>query len=633
MMKKGILDINQKVTKNISVCHIYGGNNKLEVLDSYSDNFFQYDIIDIKDDSYVIPKAHIFILEFEKINKELLKFIQKLTLSHNFSHIYLFTDMDTNPSVLKFSLKFGIKNVFSVNIDEEFAKDFFNKSVKKAAIDIHQANVSYLGEQIDEIYPVLIFEKNRLSYINSAAKKFYNSDNLGFVEKIIRKNKELYSLLNEEKSLNAKLLVENGKKEYIELYCSIVYNQKEHKTVLSILENESLVDNSIEELTQNRFGFIEKLKDKIVQANISNQEFYIVIVSVDNGENLQNVYPRAEYYNFLKEFLINLNNFKENNEKIVEWNKSLFVLLYEGIDFEGIKNFTSILHNNIIESQKESKFSPIITTSFFSISNKDLNSIIEFIDKVDNNTLTMEEIVRENYFEYKFLNDKVDEKEQINHILHNCINNKIPVKLLNIYKGLCVNTESKILKYSNGFFYISCEKLQRYIIKIDNETIIQSPTFPHDIRAIVKFIDINKSYIAVEKFEFLKNSANNRQHTRVQPTVRIPITIKKGHFVKNGEIMDLSINSIAMKVKQDIDKTIEGSIVKAVFKLPNRKREDGYSLAEVDTTVLMVLKLEDYTKVVLKLNEEDGTDSDILQYVFTRQKELVMELKRAIKVL
>ena len=386
-------------------------------------------------------------------------------------------------------------------------------------------------------------------------------------------------------------------------------------------------------MTQNRFVFIEKLKDKIVQANISNKEFYIVIVSVDNGENLQNVYTRAEYYNFLKEFLMNLNNFKENNEKIVEWNKNLFVLLYEGIDFEGIKNFTSILHNNIIESQKESKFSPIITTSFFSISNKDLNSIIEFIDKVDNNTLTMEEIVRENYFEYKFLNDKVDEKEQINHILHNCINNKIPVKLLNIYKGLCVNTESKILKYSNGFFYISCEKLQRYIIKIDNETIIQSPTFPHDIRAIVKFIDINKSYIAVEKFEFLKNSANNRQHTRVQPTVRIPITIKKGHFVKNGEIMDLSINSIAMKVKQNIDKTIEGTVVKAVFKLPNRKREDGYSLVEVDATVLMVLKLEDYTKVVLKLNEEDGTDSDILQYVFTRQKELVMELKRAIKVL
>ena len=632
-MKKSVLDISRKITKNIFVCHIYNGNNKLEILDYYSDNFLQYDIINIKDSSFTIPKAHIFILEFENISKELLKFIQKLTLSHNLSHIYLFTDMDTNSSVLKFSLKFGIKNVYSINVNEDFIKDFFNKSVKKAALDIHKANVSYLGEQIDEVYPILIFEKKRLTYINSGAKKFYNSDNLGFIEKKIRKNNKLYSLLIDGKSLNVKLLIENSKKEHKELYCSIIYNEKEHKTIFSILDNNSFIDDSVEHLTQNRFGFIEKLKDKIIQANISNQEVYIVIVSIDNGEKLENVYSKVEYYNFLKEFLVKLNNFKENDEKIIEWNKNMFILLYKGIDLKGIKNFTSMLHNNIIESQKESKFLPIITTSFLSISNKDLNSIIDFIDKIDNNTLTIEETTKENYFEYKSLNDKIDEKEQINHILHNCINNKIPVKLLNIYKGLCVNTESKILKYSNGFFYISCEKLQRYIIKIDNETIIQSPLFPHDIRAIVKFIDINKAYIAVEKFEFLKNSANNRQNARVQPTVRIPITIKKDNFIKNGEIIDLSINSIAIKVKQNIDKTIENSTVKAIFKLPNKKREDGYSLIEVDATILIILKMEDYTKVVLKLNEEDGANSDILEYVFTRQKELVIELKKVIKVL
>ncbi len=345
------------------------------------------------------------------------------------------------------------------------------------------------------------------------------------------------------------------------------------------------------------------------------------------------MYPKVEYYNFLKEFLIKLNSFKESGEKIVEWNKNLFILLYEDMDFEGIKNFTYVLHNNIIESQKDSKFSPIITTSFFSILNKDLNSVIKFIDKVDNHTLTSEEIVRENYFEYKFLDDKVDEKEQIKHILYNCINNKIPVKLLNIYKGLCVNTESRVLKHSNGYFYMSCEKLQMYIIKDNNETIIQSPTFPYDIRAKVKFMDIEKSYIAIEKFEFLKNSANNRQNTRVQPTVRIPITIKKGNFVKNGEIIDISINSIAMKIKQDIDKTIEGSVVKAIFKLPNQKSEDGYSLVEIDVTIFSVLQFEDFTKIILKLDEEHGTNSDILQYVFTRQKELVLELKRAIKVM
>ncbi len=267
-MKSGLSSINQKITKNISVCHIYSEDNRLKLLDSYADNFLRYDIVDIKDKTFTMPKAHIFILEFEKINNELLKYIQKLILNNSFAHFYLFTDMDTNTSVLKFSIRFGIKNLFSLKIDKAFAKEFFSKSVKKVALDIHSANISYLGKQIDKAYPILIFENRRLSYINSAAKEFYNSDNLETIEQIIKKNKELYSLLNEKKPLNLRLLLEDGQKEYVEVYCSITYNQNEHKTVLSIFENETLIDNSIEELTQNRFGFIEKLKDKIVQSNI-----------------------------------------------------------------------------------------------------------------------------------------------------------------------------------------------------------------------------------------------------------------------------------------------------------------------------------------------------------------------------
>lgn len=632
-MGNHLLDISEKITKSISVCHIYADKNSLEVMDEYANLFLKYDIIDIKDEYTLPPKAHIFILEFEKIDKNILKFIQKIAKNYNFSHIYLFTAMDTNTSVLKFSLNYDIKNVYSLSCNEDFIKEFLNKSVKKAAFHLHEINISYLGEQMDTVYPVLVFERKKLSYINTGAKRFFSTDNLQFIENIIRKNRDLYALVTDYRSSFSRMLVENGKKEHKELYCSINYLEKEQKTILSILQNENLIETDIEDLTQNRFIFIERLKDKIVQANITKKDFFIAMVSIDNGENLQNVYSKAEYYNFLKDFLLNLNNFKDNSEKIVEWNKNLFILLYEGMNFDNMKNFASILHNNIIESQKESKFAPIITTSFFSIINKDLNSIIEFIDKVDNNTLSMEEIVKENYFEYKFLNDRISEQEQINHLLHNCINNKIPIKLLNIYKGLCVNTESKVLKYADGFFYLSCEKLQRYIIKIDNETVIQSPAFPHDIRAVVKFIDLSKSYIVVEKFEFLKHSANNRQHTRVQPTVRIPITIRKGNFVKNGEILDLSINAIAVKVKQSIDKTLEGSVVRTMFKLPNRKKEDGFSLVDVEAEILMVIKMEDFTKVVLKLKEEDGTNSDILQYVFTRQKELVVELKKAIKVL
>jgi len=48
----------------------------------------------------------------EKITKNILRFIQKIVLTCNFSLVYIFDYMDTNLSVLKFSLNFGIKNQY-----------------------------------------------------------------------------------------------------------------------------------------------------------------------------------------------------------------------------------------------------------------------------------------------------------------------------------------------------------------------------------------------------------------------------------------------------------------------------------------------------------------------------------------
>jgi len=69
-MKKNILNISEKVTKNISICHIYSKTNKLSFIDEYADNFLHYNIVNIENDSSITSKADIFVLEFEKINKD-----------------------------------------------------------------------------------------------------------------------------------------------------------------------------------------------------------------------------------------------------------------------------------------------------------------------------------------------------------------------------------------------------------------------------------------------------------------------------------------------------------------------------------------------------------------------------------
>ena len=621
-----------KFAKNISVCHLYDKYNNLEILDNLSDKFNKYSVIDMHGMDAMPAEANIFIVEINDLNKDALKLLQQISNRFQRSHFYIFSNIADNPVLLKFGIGIGVKNIFSSKISDEAIIKFLDKAIKKIALDIHTYNLTYLGEQIDKVYPIIIYIKEKITFVNSVAKKFFHTENNQSIEKIIKKNKDLYSYIEKKVSTNVLMMVENGNKEYSEQMCSIVYYPKEQKSILSILTNENIIDDEIAKLTQNRFIFLEKLKDKLVQNNINSKDMFLTLVSIDNGEKIKNSFSKVEYFNFLKNFILKINHFKNCPEKIVEWSQHLFIIIYENVDFAGMKNSMALFHNNIVESQKDNKFAPIITTSFFSLRNKELNTVIDFIDKIDKQDLSFSELIKEDYYEFKYLNDTLDEKEQIRHMLQNCINNNITVKLLNIYKGLCVNTDAKVLKQADGFFYLSCEKLQRYIIKIDNETIIQSPVFPYDIRAIVKFIDINKNYIIVEKFEFLKNSANNRQHTRVQPTVRIPITIKKDKFVRYGEVLDLSINAIAIKTKQEVDRSFVDTNVNLIFKLPNDKSEDGFSKIDIEATIKMIIPYEDDSyKIVTILNESDGSNANILRYVYLRQKELIIELKKAIK--
>ncbi len=620
-----------KFAKNILVCHLYNKENTLKNIDSFSEEFHSFEIVDINKFESISPKVNIFIVEINKVEKEILQKLQKIFASYSVVHIYIFSSIYNDPLLLKSGIGLGVKNIFSSKMDKKTAINFFNIAIKKVIFDIHYHNLSYLGEQIDKIFPVLILIKQKVTFVNNSAKIFFNNENVNKIENYVIKNRDLKEIIDKKISTNVSLIVENGKKEYSEQICSFVYYPDEDKTVLSILTNENVLDNEIDRLTQNRFAFLEKLKDKVIQNNINSKEMFLTLISIDNGNKIEENYSKIEYYNFLKFFILEIDKFKNNSEKIIEWSPNLFIIVYENIDFAEMKNDIALLHNSIVESQKNNKFSPIVTTSFFSIGSKDLNAIIEFIDKVDKQDLTLNEVKKENYYEFKYLNDTLDENGQIRHLLHNCINNNIAVKLLNIYKGLCVNTESKVLKQTDEFFYLSCEKLQRYIIKIDKETIIQSPVFPYDIKAVVKFIDINKSYIILEKFKFIRNSANNRQHTRVQPTVRTPVVIKKDKFIKYGEVLDLSINSIAIRVKQVVDNSLIGSKVDLSFKLPNDKSEDGFSAININAEVKMIFQFEDFSKIVIMLNESDGTDASILRYVYLRQKELIFELRKAIK--
>ncbi len=615
------------LAKKIAVCHIFDSEIKLKNLSDLKDRFERFDSFDISNVELNDEDINLFLLEIIQIDNRYLKLLEDIKNRYANSYVYLFTPLENQCDIFKLFNKFNIKAVLSYHIDD----NFIDIVSHKIALDIKNRNLLYFGEQINKVFPVLIFQDCRLVFVNSSAKDFFGLKDIGSIEKIIRKNNKLYNLILQKITLNTKLTLKYGDKEMFEQLCSIVYQKENDRTVLSILSNEEILYHEIIKLIQNKFVFLEKLKDKMVQEDFYSS-IYLTCISINNGDQIEESCSKIEYYNFLKNFIIEINRLKNSSDKVIEWNPKMYILVYKGVNFENMKRNMALLHSSIVEKQKFSRFSPVITTSFFCIDKKDLNDIIEFIEKIDKKSLTHDEIMQEQYYEYKYFDDRLEESEQIKQMLRNCLNNNTHIKLLNIYKGLCVTTESKVLKYKKGFFYIQAEKLQIIAMQREGHIIIQSPIFPCNILATVRVFNINKEYIVVQNLKFLETSANSRLYTRVQPSFRTLIVMKKDKYINYGEILDISINSISIKTKQYIDYSMIGNDVSLSFKLFDSDNENGYSSVNTIAKIKSIEFIQDYTKVMLLFEQEDVANKYILKYVYYRQKELIMELKKTVQL-
>ena len=172
-------------------------------------------------------------------------------------------------------------------------------------------------------------------------------------------------------------------------------------------------------------------------------------------------------------------------------------------------------------------------------------------------------------------------------------------------------------------------------MQLEGETVLQAPNFPKDIKAEVTTVDIKKGFVIIKNLNFMPYSANNRQHTRVQTSIRTPVLIRYAQKSSaQGEIIDISINSIAIRCNNKLMKhELLNQMVRLNFSLPSEEGENGYVIMDIHAKVTYVGESEDHTKVVVILDTlKKPYDDYLLSYMYTRQKELILEIRRATKV-
>lgn len=621
-------------TRYLSIAHLYFDEEKLTILSRAKKEHASFQSFDLAKDLKTIPMADILFIEIGESNKDKLKILVSLFAKHKPIIAYLFVDDVENRLLLKFALHFGITDVLPLKNEENLLFSIFSKNANKLDDKLYTFQKIELEKKIEHFFPFLVFQGETLTYANAKAKMLYETNDLNALQAKIYRDEELCEALKEDEDAQGSIIIETASAEKEVYLCVIKSFPQSREKIVTLIQYDPQSESKNCSSILNRFDFVDKLKDRLAQQSVTKAPISLIFINISNLDKLSKTFTSTTLYDAFKNLMLKLFQFKEEDQEVIQWSPNLYILMGEDRSFEHACEQTKYLQQELIHATINEKITPIILSSAFHVESDDLNVVIDYIEKINTKNLLPHDIAKVKYFELEYLDNVIEEQEQITYLMHNCVNNKIPIKLLNIYKGLCINTTSYIQKIAEDSYQMSCENLQGYAMQIEKETVLQAPNFPKDIKAEVSLVDIKRSFVVIKNLSFMPSSANSRQHTRVQTSIRTPVLIKYAQRSSaQGDILDISVTSIAMKVGKSFrEEEMLNQKVRLNFSLPNEEGENGYVIMDIEAKVTYISQKDDATKIVVFLeNLPKPYDDYLLRYMYNRQKELIFEIKKATK--
>ena len=611
----------------MNITHLYNKSSTSLKIKDILDSFERSVSIDVSETTS-LEHSNVYIVELGSIDKVLSSKLLELFEKHQNPLIYFLINKEYNLMLFQTAFLLKAKNVITKNQDTQ-------KIIKKIKSDLeiheHQYIQSVLGKSLLQTQHFMFYKNKKLFYVSKKLLEDFKCQSYAQVEQ------EVVHQLSIEKLLAKDILVEkpitNKHQEGVSYSVRSSTTHKSEKIIYlePFIEKKSF-DNKLSFIS-NRLAFIELLKDKLIEKSISKKSFSIMTIEIENIKKLQKDLNEEALEELLKEFLLQVEIILDKKIILAQYDKDFYIALFEDIDFETLKLKARSFHNQTAEFIKNQKYSPIIGLFVYEIDTDKLNGVLSTLRSIHSRTLSQEDI--QNNIQYiNQIQDDMDSNQVLSISLDTAFTNGMEFKLLNIYKGLCINTSSKIIKKKDDLIYVKVELLQGIVMKNERETVLQSSGFIKDIKATVKYVDLDKKIAILEKFEFLNTNANARKYSRVTCSTRTPIVVSHPSGTINGDILDISVNSIAIQAKyRDMMEKIKQKDVTLTFVLPTSNNIDGFIKLNLRAKTVYIL-CEDYKcKIVFDLYKDESNEAVFMEYVYNRQKEIIAEVKKMSKVL
>ncbi len=495
--------------------------------------------------------------------------------------------------------------------------------IKKHNESLAMLNYKLIVEKSSHLYWIL--RGNKGIFANQAFKQFYGISDLAAFDQ-----SESARSLREIRGAKILELTSSVQERESFLITSEKNNESELLIQMSPIKGDILLP---QKSFLNRISFIELIKDAFVVHKQEDEPIPVVIITVENESKIIEEFGEDIYSVICNEILQIAKNHFNSMANIALWHKDVFTIIDERASLDELKSSLERLHQNIVSQVSVQGATPVLDSFVIDMSKLELNKAIMLIDNIKNRELVLSDLSHLVYHEVYFDNKTSDLKDQALHYLEKLFLSKSQIKLLSFYKGIRINTIGQILKISDGVVYISIEKIQGYAMQIEQSVIIQATNLPFDIAAEIKVVDIGRKIAVLHNFKALKASANNRQHIRIQSDHRMHVTINALKSIISATIQDVSIKSIACRVNNAKGIPEKGTLVTLRFHLPSKRFEDGVVSMLITGRIEFIQEAEGYTKVVVILDLEEPYEGFLIEYLYSRQQELVSEIKSIVNKL
>lgn len=565
-------------------------------------------------------RTHVVVMELSKTSRASLAAVFKKISS---IETLLFCDNSCDPEVVDAALSNKIAGVLSRSVTQkelsaklkELLFSISDKQKEKSRND----NYAKLVENGDICF--CIKKDGKFVFANTKMLSLFNAENAAQLNAMEPPKNSILEALqntaeNEEDSFYLKTCND-------EVYLIAIRSGQNEQLISCVKTEEMKCQNSG---SLEHTDFIELLKNTLVHRDASDEPTFAVTIKLDNASKILNDFGSEFFYAYFKKFGSFCGFFFEK-EPFIFWQFDYIVILPEEKDENVIKAAAEELFAQVSHIESENDITPFVDICVLSLSHLPIGEAVSLIEKVYKKSYTQSQGAKISLSLSSSSVSAASGQMAMYH-LQSIADKDYKIKLLNIYKGLSVVSTSKIIKIVDGDIYVQTEKIQKYLMHTEKSVVVQSEYTPKEIFAEVRYVDLVEPYAILRSPIFLEFSANNRKSVRVQCDTRIPITVASSQFTFTGEIFDISMQAIAVRYKNRISGDITGVNVKLTFTLPSKEIENSNVKVVLHGQITAVKIIDEQMRIIISIGMDPQSEEVVLDYIYTRQKELIAEIKK-----